>query len=177
MEITERRTVFVSIYRPPGSDFDILLDRITNILNKISAESKHIVLGGDFNIDFNSKCCKMQLLQDLFHSYNCDVTLRSPTKIYGGASSCIDNFVVNMSIELYDVNSIETNISDHLGQLIKIMYPQINKKKAYFYKRNFTKIILSILSTILGLKVGLTCITKVVLVVLLTIFTICLCTM
>lgn len=61
--------VIVSIYRPPQSNSDEFLLILESIFTDIK-QSVSIVLGGDFNINFDSDNSKKSSLLDFFHCYN-----------------------------------------------------------------------------------------------------------
>jgi len=85
----------------------------------ISAAGKKIILGGDFNIDFNSNCNMSDILKDFLNEYHLNITdelivgnnddLYTFRVIKSNNYSFIDHFAV--SDNLYN-NIIECNIND-----------------------------------------------------------------
>lgn len=106
------------VYRPPNSKFEIFINSMNTILEKIDKENKHCYLLGDFNIDLlKSESCDYtnHFVEQLFTS--CFFPLiNKPTKITNHTATLIDNIFTNNFEILNDSTNalIFTDISDHL---------------------------------------------------------------
>lgn len=74
------------------------LRKFEDLLQTLSRRNKYLIIGGDFNIDFNCKNIFTQKFMDVVNCYNLIVTVREPTRVAGNSSKCIDNLLVSASL-------------------------------------------------------------------------------
>lgn len=120
IELTTKNIVIIVLYRIPKSSYDVFLDRLSAVLTILNGEDKRIVLGGDFNVEFRFRSSCRDLLGDLLDSTGLSVTLDVPTRVTATSSSCIDNFITNLSFDEYESSCVDLNLSDHHAQFICI---------------------------------------------------------
>ncbi|KAG8280411.1 hypothetical protein J6590_082738 [Homalodisca vitripennis] len=65
-----------------------------------------------------SGCSKTRKFRDLLASFNLGCLVNSPTRVFGGSQTAIDNVVTDIPGTFVSV--VATAISDHDAQLIKI---------------------------------------------------------
>ena len=101
---------------------------------------KHIILTGDFNVDFLKYITDISTAQFLDQMYSSSLyrEITSPTRISTKSKTLIDNIFFTDSPEELISGNIITSISDRLAQ--SLLFP-IEKtkgsKKKEIYKRNF----------------------------------------
>ncbi|KAK9730251.1 hypothetical protein QE152_g15381 [Popillia japonica] len=100
-------SVTLSKKKPPSADFDTFTREITSIFDKLQEESGAVVLGGDFNIHFDTVNNKNITFTDLLDSYNMRIVFRSPTRIGRDSQSCVDNFIVSKYTEKLEASCFE----------------------------------------------------------------------
>lgn len=136
VELYEPKMIVIVVYRPPSADFDTFTREITSIFDKLQEESGAVVLGGDFNIHFDTVNNKNITFTDLLDSYNMRIVFRSPTRIGRDSQSCVDNFIVSKYTEKLEASCFEANISDHRGQILELYFERVPNKSKCTYKRN-----------------------------------------
>ncbi|XP_031358058.1 uncharacterized protein LOC116181770 [Photinus pyralis] len=119
------KTVIVTMYRSPAGDFEVFCDNLVRVLEMI--QSYHTAIAGDFNVLFGTNCHKAQVVNDIMTSYGFIQTIRSPTR----RTNCLDNIFINFSLENYSTDIVESGISDHLGQSIKLKTENKNRPNVY----------------------------------------------
>ncbi len=126
VNLLDHKTSIINVYRPPQGDLNEFIHKLKHIKNNIT--TKHIIVGGDFNIDqnntfhhhtmiLNDAVTEMQMAQKIF----------SDTRITSNSSSLIDNIYCNESIS--EGKICLTDISDHLGIFIQPTYVKSNTVK------------------------------------------------
>ncbi|CAH1959374.1 unnamed protein product [Acanthoscelides obtectus] len=111
--------IILSIYRTPSGNMHVFLEKMEQILSKISDDSASVFIAGDFNIDFSQDSPNKQLSCSLLNSYNIQQTIFQFTRITSASESCIDNIFTNISP--FVSNVINSSISDHTAQKITVM--------------------------------------------------------
>ena len=98
---------------------------------------KHILLGGEWNINFLQCSVKFLELQNLLLMYNLINTVKSPTRIMHNTCSLIDVMITNLNLEkqtiIYDLG-----YSDHLAQTVYIKVDKPVLGPTTIKKRQFT---------------------------------------
>lgn len=117
------KTYIISLYRSPTGDFNVFLNLLMSLLEKIQHQHNNVILGGDFNVNFNKLDHKVTTLLDGLKTYN----LRKLVKFNTRNDNCIDNVFSNIEKDLINVNSFETALSDHYGIAVCVKYPKILK--------------------------------------------------
>jgi len=113
-------------------DSDEYLDCLACILNDISEiDYRNIIIGGDFNIDFNSKHPLINVLCSFMNDLvlvNLDNKLPSGAVSFrvdtSGASSLVDHFFVSKSISdcvnAVEIMDIGINLSNHCAVVLEL---------------------------------------------------------
>jgi exonuclease III len=111
--------LIVCVYRSPSGDFNEFVVILEEVLNKVSKNSKkHIVVCGDFNVDFNHCNKTRSILLDLLDSFSLTRCIYVPTRTTNTTSTCIDNIFTDLEINKSELISLVK--SDHDGQSIEI---------------------------------------------------------
>ena len=141
----------LAIYRSPRSDLETFFNLLHNILTYISTNHQHIILCGDFNVNYLIDNKNKSLLNDLFQSFELTSCLPSePSRIFNNSESQIDFVVSNLGY--IESCNVDYDISDHLAQIcIFDIAPNANylEKPVSYWKRDLSKQNLSHLSNLL----------------------------
>lgn len=140
VSLTELNMFIIVIYRPPNGDFNLFLELFDGLLERLSVKDKLLVIGGDFNVNFNSCSTNLALLSDLLGCYDITITIKIPTRITASSTTCIDNFLINSNVTNFKTDVINLYLSDHFSQAIYIntVFPK-NKENKFLQRRNFCK--------------------------------------
>ncbi len=114
--------VIGEIYRVPGTDCNIAIQRYSDIITIVQNENKRVVIGTDQNIDLlNVNFQYSRLLLDNFYSAGMVPTVTRPTRVTHSSATLIDNLYV-MSKQLDQIASgiITLDISDHFPIFVLI---------------------------------------------------------
>lgn len=96
------------------------------------------ILGGDFNIDYNSKTLSSYNWLNAFEiSHNLSQIITKPTRVTGEKSSLIDLIFINDLHNLGECGVIKLNLSDHDLTFVCIKKPSIKKENTSFQFRDF----------------------------------------
>ena len=96
-------------YRNPACRVD-WIDAFTEIMDRVSFESKEIILLGDFNIDLTKANPRWK---NIFDSYNLCQMVKSPTRVTQNSKTLIDHIYVSVSRNVVETCVPISNISDH----------------------------------------------------------------
>jgi exonuclease III len=132
---------FVNVYLPVESGNNEYEENLLCILNDIRSvlsdfDMHSVVIGGDFNVDFNRVCCGRQIIRDFMQSLDlvlCDDMITSDNNAAshftygypnGLGSSHIDHFCISTSLQSDAISSFIVdsgdNMSDHLPICISL---------------------------------------------------------
>lgn len=130
----------ICLYRAPVGDTTIFLDSFYELLYELNQlHYKNFIICGDFNINFSENCNITNALETILNIYDLKITITEPTRITPTSSKIIDNILTNINAQ-YNSQVIELGLSDHKGQILKI----VNKSNPlsdhkFTEKRLFTK--------------------------------------
>lgn len=113
--ISELNLVVITLYRSPSAPIANFLTNLNSILNIVAKKDYHIVLAGDFNINFLSNTSQHTDIHNLLLSYNIHITNYTPTRITAHSNTCLDNICTNYETQKYSVQVINPHLSDHSG--------------------------------------------------------------
>lgn len=132
IKLTNLNCVVVTLYRSPCGDINIFKNNLDRALHVLCEEFKHsgLLVGGDFNIDFQSGSKTCNEIIDIFSSFGLEKCISEPTRVQKNSSTCIDNIFVNF--EISDAEVLDYHLSDHKSQIIKII--DKSKKVTPVYK-------------------------------------------
>lgn len=137
VEIMGSDIVLMSVYHPPSEDNSVFLKQLSNLLDMFINKNKFIIIGGDFNIDFNVSSSMLSDLTNIFSYNNMCRLIYNPTRVTSKTSKCIDNIVVNAVEKVCEANIIKSNLSDHFAQYAKVITNHTFEDN-FTFKRFFT---------------------------------------
>lgn len=151
--VSNGREVIVCIYRAPDGNIINFFNNLNILLEAIS-KNHHIILCGDFNINFlENKGLDTTALEfkSILYCHKLTPAVNTPTRISASTSTLIDNIFVNCASLLANTHNLQTGYSDHTCQIIQLKddsqyEPQdrITEIKRSFTKKNknvFTKLL------------------------------------
>ena len=117
IEIKHINLIILTVYRPPGGDFNLFLDIMNSILDILTVYRTYVVVLGDFNIHFNLNNNRKKGFMDLMNSYGFTEHIFDFTR----QSACLDNVLVNFTEVLdFGAGIVDAIVSDHRAVHIKI---------------------------------------------------------
>ena len=96
-------------YRNPASRID-WMDAFTEMMDRVTFETKEIILLGDFNMDLKKPNPRWK---HSFDSYNLHQIVKSPTRVTQNSETLIDHIYVSESRNIIETCVPASNISDH----------------------------------------------------------------
>ncbi|BES87359.1 Hypothetical protein NTJ_00164 [Nesidiocoris tenuis] len=111
---------FVVIYRSPLGDFDVFLDIMDNLLNRLFYLDTRVKLVGDFNLCLMKQTTQCRRFLNLISSYGYSALIDTPTR----GQSCIDNFLVNFHGP-FSSHVLENVFTDHKVIVSDVNIPEI----------------------------------------------------
>ena len=123
----------ITVYRSALGDFNIFLDKIILLLDKLDI-TKNIVVTGDFNVHFNTADQRALQLCNLFGSFG----LKQRVTVNTRNDSCLDNMITNLNESSMHASTCDLNLSDHLG--ICFSFEHTIKKPASSKRINYRPI-------------------------------------
>lgn len=134
------KLLVIGIYRSPGSNCVVFLDRLSILINFYSKKYKHIVLGGDINIDVLKNDANHKMLKNTLKCHNMRYLVNFPTRVTENSETAIDNFIIkNLNSSILSVEGIITCLSDHDGQLLHFKNLKFKPEKEIPIKREARK--------------------------------------
>jgi hypothetical protein len=128
--------IIIGIYRAPTGNFTFFLDHLESILNILCKSSTHIILCGDFNIDYLEDSSRKHNLDTLLASYGLFSTVKFPTRTTYQSCTQIDNILINVYNHEYIVHTLFNGLSDHDGQILTFLnLPNFVPKKSSIISR------------------------------------------
>lgn len=117
---------------------DLFVSTITELLDKIYCPKKHLILSGDFNVDFANKNHLTFSILQLFSSYGLASHVNGVTRAGSASGTQIDNIFSTLREEDLNCEIHLTDISDHYGQILTFRTSNASSKVSYNRKRFFT---------------------------------------
>ena len=138
-EIKDINLIVLAIYRPPGGNFDVFLNIMIEILEILESNSSHVIIIGDFNVNFSVDTGRKLGFVDVVNCFGFTYQISLNTR----QNACIDNIFVNFE-KVFDftTNVLQMAASDHLAVDIKIR--NINKKCGHTQVCNYHRPITAI---------------------------------
>jgi hypothetical protein len=134
----EQFKLIICIYKNPNSNIKILLDNLEIILDHFEKANNKIIIIGDLNINFLKNNWEKKHLESLLNMYGLEVVIDRPTRIQNGVKSAIDQIILNTKMLRFKTEILETNLSDHFGQILTLyedQLPEIGSK----FRKNIVK--------------------------------------
>lgn len=121
IELTTQKIVILCIYRTPNSNPNEFLEKLEQLLFRLTKRSLKIIICGDWNINTLKPSKSCQDLVNLLKNFNIELHIKSPTRHL----ACLDQFASNMKQVIAEVHHL--GLSDHeTGQTLSV---KINKKR------------------------------------------------
>jgi hypothetical protein len=106
IETTDKRIIVICVYRSPSGDFNHFLNLLDMALFSMNKPSTEILICGDFNADYLSRCNHKPKLSPLLGVYNIMHTVDFLTRFQNGHSSAQGNIFVDKSrMQSYDIDT------------------------------------------------------------------------
>jgi len=83
------------IYRAPNGQFDIFLDNLEIMIQKLLTKNKILILCGDWNVDMLHDSSNQSDLLGLLQRHNLINTIQSPTRITNDSNTLLDLMIIN----------------------------------------------------------------------------------
>ena len=135
-----KNVIVLALYRPPNVNAAQFNIKLTDTMQTLHEQNKHVFLMGDFNIDITEAMLSTNRTVNDFHnlflSYHFYNLINKPTRVSENKSSIIDNIYTNVSKTL--VNGIfKTDFSDHYSIFCVTDLVKPLKKNKTIIKREF----------------------------------------
>ncbi len=96
------------------------MNHFYNILCLVAKKDFSLIIGGDFNVKFDSNSKELNDISNLLESFGVHTTVKDVTRPgLVNSGNCIDNIVTNIHHSRYTSIVINTVISDHNAILFK----------------------------------------------------------
>lgn len=145
-KIPKLNLVVLSIYRPPGGDFDVFIAQMDSALDAIIEDKLYnrILIGGDFNVDLLKPSPERTKIIEFFESYGLQNIFTEPSRVTPFTSTCIDNIYTNINMYECVKRTFQPHLSDHMAQRLQIpcsapekekfrYKPDINEENTYLF--------------------------------------------
>ena len=135
-----KNVIVLALYRPPNINAAHFIIKLTDTMQTLHEQNKHVFLMGDFNIDITEAMLTTNRIVNDFHnlflSYHFYNLINKPTRVTENKSSIIDNIYTNASKTL--VNGIfKTDFSDHYSIFCVTDLTKLLAKNKTVIKREF----------------------------------------
>ena len=119
-------------------NFTYFLDHLEYILNILCKSSAHIILCGDFNVDYFEDNSRKHNLDTLLASYGLFSTVKFPSRTTYQSCTQIDNIFINVYHHEYVVHPLFNGLSDHDGQILTFFKFSCfcTQELIYYHKEN-----------------------------------------
>lgn len=130
----------ICVYKTPDSDTNVFMSKLEEVFNILISKNyfPHIIVCGDFNINFLSNCTDTLNLKDLVNSYCLHSVFEEPTRTTNKGGSAIDYILTNLDMKILHKRILNSGLSDHSGQKIIIDMNTPQKIDSYTF-RSFSK--------------------------------------
>lgn len=114
------KIVIICAYRSPIGDFSIFLQQLEKLLDFCFDISHHLIVMGDFNVNFNNNSTNLSDLISLVSSYGLEPCIEKHTRITSNSATCIDNILTNLNTKAVTTGTLDPCLSDHCGIYLSI---------------------------------------------------------
>jgi hypothetical protein len=106
-----------------------------------NVSNNELILGGDFNLDVikYQTCAKTSAYIDNLYSNGCIQIVSKPMRICNTAASCIDHFITNCKMDVFNTKILLSNISDHLPIFFNTDHVKLDTKHKNIVTRDFSE--------------------------------------
>ena len=141
MKVTFRKKflIILCLYRAPSEDFEYFIDHLEEILQSLHNPKTHIILCGDFNVDFSRSNNLQTQMLNLFNMFNLKGTVSFHTRITSTSSTMIDNIVIDNNSS-YTICPWINGLSDYDAQILCLKVPgRKTSQPTFIYTRNLSE--------------------------------------
>jgi len=145
----QKKLIIGSIYKPNSQycnltiseQNEVFLDNLNNILEYTTNQSADVVIAGDFNIDVlkYSVCNLATTYIDTLFSNGYLQLFTKPTRVSGNHASCIDHFISNINLPVYDTCAVLSKMSDHFPIFLFLNKSKNSPPSSNILKRDFSQ--------------------------------------
>jgi hypothetical protein len=127
--IINKNVVVGEVYRIPGADCRVSIQRYEEIVNKLQYENKDVILGTDQNMDLlNTSHPYTRSLLDTFYAAGMLPTITRPTRVCHSSATLIDNiYVKSKHLDNMSSGILTLDVSDHFPVIVLIGTKQPTK--------------------------------------------------
>lgn len=122
--------IIICMYRTPyDANIDIFIEKFDEISRKLNILENRTIICGDLNIDhLTQTTTKYKKIKDIFDTYKIKNRIKEITRPV--TKTGLDYVIVNNDMKYEQIGVINTNISDHSGQILKCeLRTEITKNK------------------------------------------------
>jgi exonuclease III len=94
-ELIDYKIILICIYRSPNGKFEVFLNRLEIVFQKLHNKKKRLILSGDWNINFLHDSPQVKEVNNLLIRFNLINTVKAPTRIMKTSSSLLDVIIRN----------------------------------------------------------------------------------
>ena len=138
--IGKKSVIFITVYRPPSSNFNSFVDSFEDILSLTVPFCEYPVFVGDYNVNFLSQSIEKNNFINLLDNYDLVQYINKPTRFNfaGNNSSLLDLIITSKAFSPRNCDAVP--ISDHC--LIFASFNIVSKKtiKKYYSFRDYNGI-------------------------------------
>ena len=138
-ELVDFKLYVGCIYRAPNGQFDIFLDKLEIMIQKLLSKNKILILCGDWNVDMLHESSNQSDLLGLLQRHNLINTIQSPTRITNNSNTLLDLMIINKIWYKSPASVLELGLSDHLAQILSITSSKPIQTPTKSWRRNFNK--------------------------------------
>ena len=114
MPLKQKAINMIGMYRPPDGNPKESIQYISSILDQVERKRSHVLIIGDFNLDFNNKkLISSTKLDTLTSKHSLTQLVMENTRITDSSATCIDLIFTDI-LDICKAGVINYNISDHL---------------------------------------------------------------
>jgi hypothetical protein len=139
IELVQYRIIVICIYRTPDGQFDIFLNELDLITQKLIVKYKIVILCGDWNINFIQNSPQERELNSLLLRYNLKHTVNIPTTITKTTATLLDVMITNESNLIGSSVVGDLGLSDHHALVPSIPISEFSNAPYRIKRRQFSE--------------------------------------
>jgi exonuclease III len=93
-ELGDYKIILICIYRSPNGKFEVFLNRLEIVIQKLQNTKKRLILSGDWNINFLHDSPQVTEINNLLTRFNLIITVKVPMNITKTSSSLLDVIII-----------------------------------------------------------------------------------
>lgn len=109
--LCSQECMLICVYRSPCGDVDVFLSKLDELLHESCVnDGGHVVVCGDFNVDFAVNSELVNALLQLMLSYGLTPHISEPTRVSATSSTQIDNMFSSFDSEVLNCFVLQSHI-------------------------------------------------------------------